>query len=426
MAKVMGAVTLLLMASVCVGDDLCGYPQDSRQSGFLPLEGRPGDKEYYYWLYKSRGDPSTDPLILWLTGGPCAASEVAIFEENGPCKITESGQTTVPNPFSWISNATVLWVDQPVGTGFSFGESHEDWSMKDVSEDMYAFFKSLFKKNPELASLPLYVFGESYGGHYAPAIAHYFWLNAPEYKLTGLAIGNGLVDPINQYPTYPDTASAVLNASTVAQMRLDVPQCTQLIKDCTESNDKLLCNHATVFCNNKLWGPYLDSGLNPYDMRLKCEVKPLCYNFSRIETFLTNTNVIKTLGTEGHPWESVNVSCSNPFTWDGDWLRSYSGMIPPLLASGIKVLVYYGDEDYYCGTFSSNAWTAAMKWPGQQEFNKQPFKPWHGNGTEPSGSLKSFGNFTLLRVFEAGHLVPHDKPNEALHMVKQFLHDSFN
>jgi carboxypeptidase C (cathepsin A) len=27
-------------------------------------------KNYFYWFFESRGSPSTDPVILWMTGGP--------------------------------------------------------------------------------------------------------------------------------------------------------------------------------------------------------------------------------------------------------------------------------------------------------------------------------------------------------------------
>ena len=92
-----------------------------------------GDKNYFYWYFESRSAPATDPLVLWLTGGPGCSSEVALFGENGPCKVSADGQTTTRNEFAWNSRANLLYVDQPTGTGFSYGTGY-DHDEKGVGE----------------------------------------------------------------------------------------------------------------------------------------------------------------------------------------------------------------------------------------------------------------------------------------------------
>jgi cathepsin A (carboxypeptidase C) len=57
-------------------------------------------------------------LTVWLTGGPGCASELAIFYENGPFTINED-LTLKKNEYSWNNNSNMLFVDQPVGTGYS-------------------------------------------------------------------------------------------------------------------------------------------------------------------------------------------------------------------------------------------------------------------------------------------------------------------
>jgi cathepsin A (carboxypeptidase C) len=52
-------------------------------------------------MFESHGNPATDPVVLWLTGGPGCASTLALLSENGPCKVNEDGTATIPNDFGW-------------------------------------------------------------------------------------------------------------------------------------------------------------------------------------------------------------------------------------------------------------------------------------------------------------------------------------
>ena len=82
------------------------------------LIGMPNNDDMFYWLFKSRSSPETDPLVIWLTGGPGCASEVALFYENGPYTINDNLSLN-PNEQAWNRVSNLLYVDQPVGTGFS-------------------------------------------------------------------------------------------------------------------------------------------------------------------------------------------------------------------------------------------------------------------------------------------------------------------
>lgn len=73
---------------------------------------------------------------------------------------------------------------------------------------MLEFYKEL----PQYKNNSLYITGESYAGHYVPAISHYIWqmnkdaTEEEKIPLKGLAIGNGLTNTEIQYTTYPDMA----------------------------------------------------------------------------------------------------------------------------------------------------------------------------------------------------------------------------
>ena len=135
----------------------------------------------FYWLFESASEPSTDPLVLWLTGGPGCSSELAIFIENGPYKMDMVGDLEL-NPYSWHKNANMLYVDNPIGTGYSYAAdpSEYDTSEDQVAADFYVFVRGFLEQHPEFKGREMYITGESYAGHYIPAIA--FKLVQPDIK----------------------------------------------------------------------------------------------------------------------------------------------------------------------------------------------------------------------------------------------------
>ena len=159
------------------------------------------DDDIFYWMFESRSAPTTDPLVLWLTGGPGCASEVALFYENGPYQFNEDS-TLKSNPYAWNEVSNLLYVDQPIGTGFSKGGIHDARSEDEIAADMAEMLRGFVVQNPEFEGRDFYITGESYAGHYVPAIAYYLVNTATDLKLNlkGIAIGNGLTDPYEQYP----------------------------------------------------------------------------------------------------------------------------------------------------------------------------------------------------------------------------------
>jgi cathepsin A (carboxypeptidase C) len=143
---------------------------EKQTPGFVKLNAT---DDMFYWLFESRDNVAEDPLVVWLTGGPGCSSEVAIFAENGPFSVKED-LSLLRNDFSWNNKANVLYVDQPVGTGFSKA-ADQDYtkSETEVAIDFRLFLLGFLDKHPELKGRELFITGESYAGHYIPAISAY-------------------------------------------------------------------------------------------------------------------------------------------------------------------------------------------------------------------------------------------------------------
>ena len=177
-------------------------------------------------------------------------------------------------------------------------------------------------------------------------------------------------------------------------------------------------------CNQAMIGPYEQTGLNPYDIRIKCAVPPLCYDFSDVTSFLDQPSVQKAIGVDGSPqtqWQSCNMTVNSQFS--ADWMKNYQQFAGDLLGNNTRVLIYAGDVDFICNWLGNQAWTLALEWSGKAAFNAEGMHDWNGgHGAEaPSGQARSSGPFTFLRVYDAGHMVPLDQPEGALDMVNNFI-----
>eukprot|EP00929_Paragymnodinium_shiwhaense_P029485 TRINITY_DN1687_c0_g3_i1.p1 TRINITY_DN1687_c0_g3~~TRINITY_DN1687_c0_g3_i1.p1 ORF type:complete len:499 (+),score=125.32 TRINITY_DN1687_c0_g3_i1:52-1548(+) len=411
-------------------------------SGYIPVSA---SSKYFFWLFEAKTeDPSKAPLLVWLSGGPGCSSQLALFAENGPCKVDKSGESTTANPFSWHNAANVMWIDQPSGVGFStgFGVKNE----KGVAANMYTFFQGFFKQFPQYGQTDLYIFGESYAGHYVPAITHQIWKQnkagtGVHIPLKGLAIGNGLTDPAEQYKWYPEMGhtggqaegghapAGVISKGDYVIMKGLVPACELGIAACNKGVDPdpqtggimnaTACLAAYDACNFMSMIPYELTGKNPYDMRIKCEHGRLCYDFDMITTYLNKAEVQKELGVS-KKWGSCNMAVDLAFVSAGDWLIGYHTLIPDMLEDGIEVLIYAGDVDYICNWLGNKAWTQKLQWAHTAEFNAAKDNDYSLDG-KTVAKVRSANGFHFMQVFEAGHMVPMDQPKVALQMVKDFV-----
>lgn len=442
-----------------VDGSLCD-PDSKSLAGYMDVSGSEYDengenKHLFYWFFEKRSSSSTSstsrtstketvkdssvPFIVWLTGGPGCSSSLALLTENGPCSVTPDGQSTTLNPYSWTEAAHVLWLDQPAGVGFSYGKEN-DYNEEMISEDVYYFFQAFMEKYPEYSDNPFFVVGESYGGHYAPAVAHKIWMKNKELlesesgmvpiNLSGLAVGNGLTNPIEQYKWYPEMAYhnshgiQTVTRETYEGMKEAVPKCVKLIEQCNAGNsiiNRFACQSAFVLCNVGETSPYQVTGLNPYDIRKECGDKPLCYDFDHVVNFLNldSTKEALHISEESQKWETCNMVINLKF--HTDWMKDFSPMVADMLNDGIPALIYAGDVDFICNYLGNQAWTLGLEWPHKEEFNDAEPHEWGGDETKPYGMARSSNGLTFLQVYDAGHMVPSDVPEGALEMIQNFV-----
>lgn len=410
-------------------------PHVKQYTGYLDVEDE--DKHFFYWFFESRNDPKNDPVILWLNGGPGCSSLTGLFFELGPSSIGEDIKP-IYNPYSWNSNASVIFLDQPVNVGFSYSSSSGVSNTVAAGKDVYGFLQLFFKQFPEYVNhgQSFHIAGESYAGHYIPVFATEILSHSASkrnFNLTSVLIGNGLTDPLSQYPFYEPMACggggepAVLSPEECQSMNDTLERCLGLIESCYESESIWSCVPATVYCNNAQLSPYSRSGKNVYDVRKECEGSSLCYaDLQYIDDYLNLDYVKEAVGAEVDHYESCNFDINRNFLFAGDWMKPYHKAVTELLNQDIPILIYAGDKDFICNWLGNQAWTDVLPWKSADKFAKQPVRDWTASITgEKAGEVKSFEHFTYLRVFDGGHMVPYDVPENSLSMLNEWIHGNY-
>jgi len=240
-------------------------------------------------------------------------------------------------------------------------------------------------------------------------------------NLKGSAIGNGWVDPYTQYYSYASILEVKGLLGSVAATVYNytaLPSCHALIETGAWELAIVACNLAIESVLATAEAENLRT-INVYDVRIPCEVEPLCYDFSGAETLLNKDDVKKALGADPSiEYESCNMLVHTEML--ADWMGNFAGDVPILLQNGVNVLVYSGTEDFICNYLGGQAWVNGLDWSGKNAFNALPLKEWKVQN-KTAGLAKSYQGFTFLEVFDAGHMVPMDQPVNALDMLKRFL-----
>ncbi|KAG1810119.1 Alpha/Beta hydrolase protein [Suillus plorans] len=148
-------------------------PNVTRISGYVDVGT---NMSMWFWFFESRNSLETAPFTLWLNGGPGCSSMIGLFQENGPCLVNADRNSTTLNPYSWNNLSNMIYIDQPIGTGFSYGNTDTVNSTETAASYVWTAFQVLFESQlfSKYASREFIFATESYGGHYGPSFVTYF------------------------------------------------------------------------------------------------------------------------------------------------------------------------------------------------------------------------------------------------------------
>ncbi|CAL1185327.1 unnamed protein product [Candida parapsilosis] len=428
--------------------EILGLDTVKQYTGYIDVESI--DHHYFFWFFESRNDPKNDPIVLWLNGGPGCSSATGLFFELGPSSINSTLQP-VHNPYSWNSNASVIFLDQPVGVGYSYSGGDEVRNTETAAKDVYVFLELFFQKFPQFTQNKFHIAGESYAGHYIPRFASEIINNADRsFELASVLIGNGITDPLIQAGEYRPMACGqggykpVLTEEQCDQMERDYPKCATLAKLCYKFQNAFSCVPAQYYCDLKLLQPYIETGLNPYDIRKPCaEEGGNCYvEMDYVDDYLNLDYVKQAVGASNI---DIFTSCDDTvfrnFILDGDEFKPFQQYVAELLDHDIPVLIYAGDKDYICNWLGNYAWANKLDYQHGEAFANQPLKPWvpakattssaddtspdTQSKKKPAGEVKNYKKFTFLRIYDAGHMVPYDQPSNSLSMLNTWIQGDY-
>jgi len=139
-------------------------------AGTLPITANQDDhNRLWFWFFPSENPKAKKEITIWLNGGPGCSSLDGLFQENGPFIWQSGTYAPVPNPYSWVNLTNMIWIDQPVSTGFSPGNATLN-DETDVATQFMGFWKN-FIDTFSMQGYKVYITGESYAGQYIPYIA---------------------------------------------------------------------------------------------------------------------------------------------------------------------------------------------------------------------------------------------------------------
>ncbi|KAJ3496547.1 hypothetical protein NLG97_g2582 [Lecanicillium saksenae] len=393
----------------------------------------------FFWHFQNKHIANKQRTVIWVNGGPGCSSEDGALMEIGPYRVKDK-DTLVMNNGSWNEFANLLFVDNPVGTGFSYANTdsyvHE---LTEMAEQFVQFLEKFFAIFPEYSRDDIYIAGESYAGQYIPHIARAILDRNKErpdkWSLQGILLGNPWMSPGEQYDSYLKFAleKGLVDKDSDIYKRLKGMEraCHNAMvgnpgkvgyPDCEDILTELL-----LLTRNKGAGD--EECINMYDVRLK-DSYPSCGmnwppDLSGVTPYLRRADVVSALNINSEKktgWQECNGGVGREFHPE---TSKPSVELMPQLLTEIPVLVFSGAEDLICNHIGTDDMIEKLEWNGGKGFevtpgNWAPRRNWTFEGKD-AGFWQSARNLTYVVFNEASHMVPFDYPRRSRDMLDRFM-----
>ncbi|KAH9211627.1 Alpha/Beta hydrolase protein [Leptodontidium sp. 2 PMI_412] len=415
-------------------------------AGTLPI-GPPtvgNANNLWFWFFPSTNPAAKKEIVIWLSGGPGCSSLSAVLQANGPFIWQSGTYEPIANPHNWNKLTNVIYIDQPVGTGFSQGNILVN-NETDVANHFMGFWKN-FVDTFSIQGFKIYFTGESYAGQFIPWIANAMLDNDNKtyFNVSGLQINDPVInypDTLQQVPVVPalekynsvlgldDTVAAGFKAradscgytsyhtqhtSTFppsgpipAPPSSAAPGCSlwgEVVGNAFQANPCFNVYHLTDYCPH-LWSElgYPSSGSGPSNYFNRSDVQ------RAIHAPCTNYFVC-----EAQP---------NIFAAGDQSLPSGLGPLPSVIDRTKNVIIAHGLLDFLLFADGSLITIQNMTWGGLQGFRTPPSSTFNFKVPNQAnqGTTHSERGLTFVKVNLAGHFVPQYTPGAAYRQLEFLL-----
>ncbi|CAL5212497.1 unnamed protein product [Lathyrus oleraceus] len=414
------------------GQPLVNFKQ---YSGYITVNESHG-RALFYWFFESVDQPQQKPLLLWLNGGPgCSSIGYGEAEELGPFSPQNSTQPKLKlNPYSWNKAANLLFIESPVGVGFSYTNTTTDISQLGdtiTAKDSHTFLINWFKRFPQFKSHDFYIAGESYAGHYVPQLSELILDNnnnqnssdEDHINFKGIMIGNALLDDETDQKGMIEYAwdHAVIsdglykNITTVCNFTYPIQNQTD---ECNIELNKYFDVYKIIDMYS-LYAPRCFSNASNTRRssdgwnKMRAGYDPCASDYT--ELYFNRPEVQKALHANvtkiSYPW----THCSNNISF---WNESPVSMLPvlkKLIAGGLRIWIYSGDTDGRIPVTATRYTLRKLGLPIVQDWT-----PWY-TSRQVGGWSIVYDGITFVTIRGAGHQVPTFAPKQALQLVRHFL-----
>ncbi|KAJ7859952.1 Alpha/Beta hydrolase protein [Mycena olivaceomarginata] len=328
-------------------------------------------------------------------GGPGCSSFDGLMMEVGPWRMDGKGGFKVAEG-GWEEYTTMVYVDQPAGTGFSYTSTDRFvHTLEEASSQFIEFMRNFYKVFPEYQHI---LAAKSYAGQWIPYFADAILNSNIGTHLRGVAIGNGMdrraSAPWKKAKVRTDECMAEI-AKITSPEPITAPKCEGLLLDVTAVREKVV--NGKNMCIN-IYDVRLDDTMPACGMNWPPDIKP-------VTTYLDRKDVVTALHADAHP--GAWIECRG---------RVHQEMHERLSDSAIKVLPK---------VLERIPMMQAMEWNGAKGLGKVQTESWSVSGA-PAGTWVSSRNLTYAKIFNASHMAPFDVPHISHDMILRFMGVNFS